>query len=90
MVNVIKKKCSVTEKIIMGVGQDEFDANWKAHIESLNIKPSKTEKKEEKVEKDIDDMKRSELVDLAEDAGIEVKSGMSKGAILKELKNLEE
>jgi len=72
MVNVITKKCSVTGKIIMGVGQDEFDKNWKAHLETLNVKkvivkkPVIKEIKEEEIKEPIIEEKK--IVDFKETA----------------------
>ena len=60
MVNVITKKCSVTGKVIMGVGQDEFDKNWKAHLETLKIKKAIVKKAVIK-EKEVVDFKEKAI-----------------------------
>lgn len=55
MVDVIREKCSVTGKVIVGYGIDDFLKKWESHTkqvqEELN-KQIKEEKKEEvKIEK---------------------------------------
>ena len=55
MVDVIREKCSVTGKVIIGIGLDDFLKKWESHTklvqEELN-KQIKEEKKEEvKIEK---------------------------------------
>lgn len=44
MVDVIREKCSITGKVIIGIGLDDFQEKWNKHIESL-----KQEKKIDKV-----------------------------------------
>ncbi len=49
MVEVIKEKCSVTGKVIVGVGLDDFQEKWKSHLTTIkcNEAPKKEEPKKE-------------------------------------------
>lgn len=35
MVDVIREKCSITGKVIIGIGIDDFNTKWEAHIKSV-------------------------------------------------------
>ena len=54
MVDVIREKCSVTGKVIIGIGLDDFQKKWAEHIASLKVEEPKLEeiKTEPKIKKE--------------------------------------
>lgn len=54
MVDVIREKCSVTGKVIVGIGLDDFQEKWAAHIAGLKKEEPKLEeiKIEPKIKKE--------------------------------------
>ena len=82
MVDVIREKCSVTGKVIIGIGLDDFLKKWESHTklvqEELN-KQIKEEKKEEIIEKKKQD-------DVSNPKSTKIKKIIKKPVVKKKVK----
>jgi hypothetical protein len=83
MVEVIKKKCNVTGKVISGLGRDEFEEKWNKHLESLNGKEGIAEDEEVEIEyEELEKKSIDELKSLANEIDVDIKKSWNKKKII--------